>query len=88
MIFSEQRLVRVLAMDVDQMLPEGSAILQRGRCAVDIGSRASLPRENPTQEAFIVCIQITLREPAACRLVLADIKLSADFRLVVTGSDG
>ena len=49
---AQQRLVRVLAVDVDEQGAQCRAVLQRGSAAVDIGAAAALGGDYPAQDAL------------------------------------
>jgi hypothetical protein len=65
---AQQRLVGVLAVDVDKPFAELRAVLQGRGPAVDVGPRAALAAEGPPQQAVIArCIEFALRQPVARR---------------------
>ena len=61
--FAQQRLVRVLAVDVDQHRAQFSAVLQRAESAIDIGPAAPVRCHHAAQQTLITGVQIAVLQP-------------------------
>ena len=71
---AKQRLMGMLRMYVHQQLPEISAVSERRRGAVDVGSRAPLCGYGPAQYALARRVEVPLCEPHAGAGVLTHVK--------------
>lgn len=61
----EQRLMLVLAMDIDDQLAKGLEVGLWAGAAVDIAARAPFGGDHPAQDARAVVVQIPFGEPGA-----------------------
>ena len=82
-----QRLVRVLPVDVDQLLAEFAQCCQRYRCAIDIGSAAAVTDQDSAQQAFAVAAQVVLCEPLDGRRRTRQFEADADLGTCRPGPD-
>ena len=63
----KERLVLMLAVDVDEFLPERPHLAYRGRRAIDPGSGAAARIKHAAHQNFIVIrLKAVIREPAPC----------------------
>ena len=83
----EQRLVLVLAVDVDQQFAEGLEIAQRAGGAVDIAARAPFAGDDPAQNARAVVVQVAFGQPGAGFGDVLQVEAGEDVRLVRAGAD-
>ena len=60
---AQQRLVGMLAVNVDEQGAELGAILQGGRAAIDIGPAAALGGDNSAQQALFAGVQVSFLQP-------------------------
>ena len=60
-----ERLVKVLAVDVDQQLPKGLELLNRNGVAIDECARAAIGIDDSSQQALVVFVQRLFFEPGA-----------------------
>ncbi len=82
----EQRLVFMLAVDVDDQLAERLEVSLRAGAAVDVAARAPLGGDHPAQDARAVAVQVALGEPAAGFGDLRQIEAGEDVGLVRAGA--
>ena len=63
----QKGLVGMLAVDVDEFLPERPHLAYRGRRAIDPGSGAAARIKHAAHQNFIVIrLKAVIREPAPC----------------------
>jgi hypothetical protein len=82
----EQRLVFVLAVDVDQQLAEGLEVAHWGGRTVDIAARATFGGDYPAQDARAVAVEVALGEPGTGLWNITEIEAGEDIGLVRAGS--
>ena len=82
----EQRLVFVLAVDVDQQFAERLEVALRTRRAIDVGARATFSGDDPAQDARAVLLQVALAQPGLGFGNLRDVEAGENVRLVGTGA--
>ena len=70
-----QRLLLVLAMDLDQEGGQFGQLRHRHRAAVDEGARAAVGADHPAQLALLLVVQLVVGQPLACSLQLLQRKL-------------
>jgi len=61
----QQRLVFMLAVNVDQQLAQGLQITQRTGGAIDVAARTALGGDHPAQDARAVAVEVALGQPGA-----------------------
>jgi hypothetical protein len=61
----QQRLVGVLAMDIDQPFADFAQLLNGGRRTVDVGARAATGIDDAAQQQFVVAVEIIGGQPVA-----------------------
>lgn len=82
----QQRLVLVLAMDVDQQFAQALQVAQRAGRAVDVGTRATFGSDHPAQDARTVLFQVALGEPVAGLGDGTDVEAGENVGLVRSGT--
>ena len=86
--FAQQRLVSVLAVDVDQQFAELGAVLQGGSTAIDIGSRAPFGGDYAAQQAFVIVREVAGLQPRGGWRVAGDVEGRSHFRSFAAGTHG
>ncbi len=66
----QQRLLVVLAMNLDQEAGQLGQLRYRYRAAVDEGAGAAVGADHPSQLALLLVVELVVAQPAACRGVV------------------
>ena len=74
-----ERLVKMLAVDIDQHLTESLELLQWHGIAVDKCAGPAIGTDDPAQQAFVVFVQRLFREPRACLRQSRYVEFGAEF---------
>ena len=83
----EQRLVLVLAVDVDQQLTQRLEVAQRAGGAVDVAARTALGGDHPAQNAGAVGFQVALGQPGTGLGDIDQVERGQDVGLVGAGAN-
>jgi hypothetical protein len=81
----QQRLVGVLAMNIDQRFGHFTQLLDGHRRAVKIGTRTAVGIQNATQEQYALRIQVVRPQPVRRRRGSGKVKLGIHFRTFAAG---
>ncbi len=82
----EQRLVFVLAVDIDDQLAQCLEVGLRAGAAVDVAARAAFGGDHSAQDARAVVVQVALGEPGAGFGNVRQVEAGEDVRLVGAGA--
>jgi len=86
-VAAQQRLVLVLAVDVDQQIPQFLQLLHGGGAAIDVAARAAVAGEDPAQQTFGVRRVVLGGEPARRRGVGADVEVGGNLAALGASAD-
>ena len=78
-VLAQQRLMLVLAVDVDEQLADVAQITERGRPTIDVGASAALPRESAAERTIFAFIKLAGLWPGQSIGQMADDKERADI---------
>ena len=86
-IAAQQRLVLVLAVDVDEQITQFLQLLHGGGAAIDVTARAAVAGEDTTQQALGLRRIILGGEPGRGGVVGADVEAGGNLAALGTGAD-
>ena len=75
-----QRLVEMLAMNIDQVVAQALELLHRHRMAVDEGARATVRSNNAPYQALIVFVDLVFGQPLPGVVEIRKVEFRAEFR--------
>ncbi|MNE31463.1 hypothetical protein D3C80_1250330 [compost metagenome] len=82
----QQRLVFMLAVNVDQQLTQGLEVAQRAGRAVDVAARTTFGGDDPAQDARAVAVEIALGQPGLGLRDIGQVEGGEDVGLVGAGA--
>jgi hypothetical protein len=82
----QQRLVSMLAVDIDQPFADFAQLLNGGRRAVDVGARAAAGIDDAAQQQLVVSVEIVISQPVAYLGQAGDVESRRHLGLVAAGA--